>query len=60
MFASGNIARLGDAYVAGELSVEGSVQDILRVGIALAERIGRLPMISPIGRALLDDTAPFS
>jgi cyclopropane-fatty-acyl-phospholipid synthase len=52
MFASGNIVRLGDAYVAGELSVEGSVQDILRVGIALAERIGRLPMISPIGRAL--------
>ncbi len=52
MFASGNIPRLGDAYVAGELSVEGSVQDILRVGIALAERIGRLPMISPIGRAL--------
>ncbi|MGA7384787.1 MAG: cyclopropane-fatty-acyl-phospholipid synthase family protein [Methylocella sp.] len=52
MFASGNIARLGDAYVAGELSVEGSVQDILRVGIALAERIGRLPMIAPITRAL--------
>jgi cyclopropane-fatty-acyl-phospholipid synthase len=49
MFASGNIARLGDAYVAGELSVEGSVPDILRVGIALAERIERLPMISPIG-----------
>ncbi len=37
----GNIGRLADAYVAGELVVEGEVEDILRTGILLAERIGR-------------------
>ncbi|MBO0739577.1 MAG: class I SAM-dependent methyltransferase, partial [Alphaproteobacteria bacterium] len=44
-FLSGDMERLGQAYVEGELAVEGSVEDVLGVGIALAERLGRMPML---------------
>lgn len=37
----GDIDSLAAAYVRGDLTVEGRLQDILAVGIALAERIGR-------------------
>ena len=45
LFLTGNMARLGDAYVEGDLTVDGRLQDILEVGIEIAERIGRLPLV---------------
>jgi cyclopropane-fatty-acyl-phospholipid synthase len=47
-FLTGNMARLGEAYVNGELTVDGRTEDILRVGVALAERIGAAPLIRRI------------
>lgn len=49
---AGNFVRLGDAYVSGELAVDGKVEDIIRVGIALSERIGATPLLSRVARAL--------
>jgi cyclopropane-fatty-acyl-phospholipid synthase len=39
---AGRIDKLGDAYVTGELTVDGQTRDILQVGMLLAERLGRL------------------
>jgi cyclopropane-fatty-acyl-phospholipid synthase len=42
----GDFARAADAYVRGELTVEGRIEDILKTGISLAERIGKsLPAV---------------
>ena len=49
---AGNFVRLGDAYVSGELAVDGRVDDIIRVGIELSERIGKTPLFSRLARAL--------
>lgn len=40
LLLTGNFVRLGDAYVAGELKVDGRIEDIIKNGILLAERIG--------------------
>ena len=48
LMLTGNMAGLGAAYVSGELSVEGEVEDILKVGIALAERVGHAPVLRHI------------
>ncbi len=37
----GDFARLGDAYVDGDLTVDGAIEDILHCGIAMAERLGK-------------------
>jgi len=47
----GRFDRLGDAYVAGEILVEGAAADILHTGIELAERVGKAPWLAPLGRA---------
>lgn len=47
-FLTGNIARLGEAYVKGGLTVDGRIEDVLAIGMALAERVGA----SPIARRL--------
>jgi len=44
-FLTGDMARLAEAYVTGELAVEGRVEDVLNVGIALAERLGKAPLL---------------
>jgi cyclopropane-fatty-acyl-phospholipid synthase len=44
-FLTGDMGRLAEAYVAGELAVDGRVEDVLRVGIALAERLGKAPVL---------------
>src|SRR5579872_3906246 len=49
-FLRGNFARLGDAYVAGDLTVDGAIEDILHVGVALAERVGKSPTIGRLAR----------
>lgn len=46
----GDFARLGDAYVDGALSVEGDIEDILRIGIELAQRFGRLGSLRRLAR----------
>jgi cyclopropane-fatty-acyl-phospholipid synthase len=44
-FLTGNMGRLAQAYVEGEIEVEGRIGDVLRIGIALAERIGNVPIL---------------
>jgi cyclopropane-fatty-acyl-phospholipid synthase len=39
------MGRLAEAYVAGELAVDGRVEDVLSVGIALAEKLGKAPVL---------------
>jgi cyclopropane-fatty-acyl-phospholipid synthase len=45
LFLTGNMSGLGRAYVDGEIEVEGRLQDVLHVGITLAERIGRTALV---------------
>jgi cyclopropane-fatty-acyl-phospholipid synthase len=51
---AGRIGKLGDAYVADEIGVDGSLRDILQLGIALAEGFGRVSRLvatfEPLGR----------
>ncbi len=42
----GDIDALADAYVRGDLVVEGAISDVIQVGMALAERIGRTGLLS--------------
>ncbi len=50
MLFRGDFARLGDAYVAGDLAVEGPVEDILHAGIVLAERVGKSSAVKRLSR----------
>ncbi len=55
MMMRGDLDALCDAYVAGDILVDGTVQDILTCGIEFAEAIGRLPFLpqlAKIGRML--------
>jgi len=51
-FVTGRIDRLGDAYATGDLLVDGTVHDILQIGIQLAERFGRISRLAAIARPL--------
>ncbi len=42
-FFRGDFSRLADAYVTGELRVEGDPQQIIKVGVLLSERLERAP-----------------
>src|SRR5581483_9791162 len=42
MLMRGDFAQLGEAYVRGELTVEGPIEEIIKTGVALAERVGKL------------------
>ena len=57
---TGNISRLADAYVDGRLAVEGRVEDILGVGMELADRIGRSPWVQRIGAVVSKVPRPHS
>ena len=52
MMLTGNLDRLCDAYVSGEVSVEGAMRDILRIGFEVAGLIDRLPMASSLMQIL--------
>jgi cyclopropane-fatty-acyl-phospholipid synthase len=52
LFVTGDMARLSRAYVDGEIDVDGRLQDVLQVGITLAERIGKSALLRPVGRLL--------
>jgi cyclopropane-fatty-acyl-phospholipid synthase len=46
----GDFAKLADAYVKGDLAVDGAIEDVLHVGISLAERVGRITAINRLAR----------
>src|SRR5690348_1834815 len=48
----GDVDRLAESYVEGALLVDGRLQDILALGISLAERIGRNPWLRRLGAIL--------
>nr|WP_253203813.1 cyclopropane-fatty-acyl-phospholipid synthase family protein [Methylosinus sp. KRF6] len=41
-FISGDLTKVGDAYVDGRLTVDGKIDDVVEAGIAFADRIGGL------------------
>ncbi|MEJ2432009.1 MAG: cyclopropane-fatty-acyl-phospholipid synthase [Pseudolabrys sp.] len=51
-FVTGRVDRLGDAYVAGDLTVDGAIEDILGTGIAMAEQLGKLSKLAPLTKPL--------
>jgi len=50
LLLTGNMSRLGDAYVNGDLAVDGPIEDIVQQGLKLAERIGKTPLVSRLMR----------
>ncbi|MGH7247953.1 MAG: class I SAM-dependent methyltransferase, partial [Pseudomonadota bacterium] len=50
MLLRGDFARLGDAYAAGELTADGPIEEILRCGIVLAERLGKVSAFNRLSR----------
>ncbi len=49
-FLLGDIDGLGAAYVKGEIGVEGRIEDVLAIGIRIAERLGASPALRRIGQ----------
>ena len=45
MLLRGDIGGLADAYVSGDLGVQGTIEDVLDVGIKIAERLGKSPLV---------------
>ncbi len=43
--ALGDMSSLGDAYVRGDLTVEGAVRDVLHVGLKIADGVGRSRLV---------------
>ncbi len=52
MLLRGNFVGLGDAYVQGQVTVEGAVDKVVQSGIRLADRLGRSTALQRIGRVL--------
>ncbi len=50
LMLTGNLDKLCDAYVSGEVAVDGAMRDILSVGLEIAGLIGRFPMASKLMR----------
>jgi hypothetical protein len=47
-FLFGRFDRLGDAYVAGDILVDGDIGEVLRTGIELAQRVGKTRWLAPL------------
>jgi cyclopropane-fatty-acyl-phospholipid synthase len=45
LFLFGDIGGLGRAYVKGEIGVEGRIEDVLAIGLRIAERLGGSPVL---------------
>ncbi len=41
LFLTGNMGALAEAYVRGEIEVEGRMRDVITLGIGIAEQVGR-------------------
>src|SRR5579884_1915692 len=52
LFLFGDIGGLGRAYVRGEIGVEGRVEDVLAIGIRIAERLGASSVLRRIAALL--------
>jgi len=52
MMLTGNVDKLCDAYVSGEMSVEGAMGDILHIGFEVTGLIDRLPLASSLMQIL--------
>lgn len=52
LLMTGDMAGLGGAYVAGDITVDGRLQDILVTGIGLAERLGQTPLFKRVAPLL--------
>ena len=50
LMLTGNLDRLCDAYLSGEVMVEGAMRDILNVGLEIAGLIDRFPLASKLMR----------
>ena len=50
LMLSGNLDRLCDAYVAGEVMVDGAMSDIMNVGLQVAGAVDRFPLMSKLMR----------
>jgi cyclopropane-fatty-acyl-phospholipid synthase len=46
----GDFAAAADAYVAGQIEVDGPIEAVLKIGISLAERLGRTPIFRGLAR----------
>jgi cyclopropane-fatty-acyl-phospholipid synthase len=53
----GDFAALGDAYAEGRLGVEGRAEDVVRTGIALAQRLGKSRLLRPLSKVV--SSIPF-
>ena len=51
-FVSGRFDRLGDAYVKGDIRVDGDPREVIGIGIRMAERLGRLSALAGFARIL--------
>jgi cyclopropane-fatty-acyl-phospholipid synthase len=51
---TGRMGKLGDAYVSGDIGVDGSLHDILQLGVALAESFGRVSRLAAPFRPLTE------
>jgi cyclopropane-fatty-acyl-phospholipid synthase len=49
-FLTGDMARLGQAYVEDEIDVDGRLQDLLQIGITLAERLEKSAPLRGLAR----------
>ena len=52
MMLTGNLDRLCDAYVSGELWVEGAMRDVIRVGFEVTGLVDRIPLASSLMQIL--------
>lgn len=52
LMLTGNLDRLCDAYVSGEVKVEGAMRDILSVGLEIAGLIDRFPLATRLMRVV--------
>ncbi len=52
MMLTGNLDSLCDAYVSGEVSVEGAMRDIVHIGFEVAGLVDRIPLASSLMQIL--------
>ena len=53
LFLTGDMRGLCAAHVSGELAVDGQAQDVLQIGITIAEQVGKSPLLCRIAPFLL-------
>ena len=54
LLLTGRMSKVGDAYVSGDIGVDGSLPDILQLGMALAESFGRVSRLAAAFKPLTE------